>query len=222
MAFFWKRKQREMEIPPPPPKPRISIPSDLPSFPSSVEEKLPTLPPLEKKPEPPRSLEEAERLPPLPRFEPLPPLPPLEPEKEIKRAVDEIKPIVKPAPKPRFFRRPEIPESFPREMPRPIIRQEISKPVERAMPEIRQKPRTEIKKLKRGLLRGRELFVEVEDYRIIFEILTSLRENARELSESIERIEGFYEEEEQVFERWQNCLGVAQKKLMSVDKNLFR
>ncbi len=239
---FWKRKRKEMDIPPPPSKPRISIPSDLPSFPSSREERLPPLPPLKKKPEPPIFHEEAERLPPLPKmeslkFEPLPPLPPLEPEKEIKKAVEEnlriTEPIAKPgpglfrpeqrtakpAPGPYLFRplQPAARPHFfqPQEMPKPVIRQAV----EETLP---KRERPEVRKIKRGLLRGRELFIEVDDFRIMFEILDGLKKNISEISGSIGKIEEAYGNESELFEKWQKSQDMAQKKIMSIDKSLFK
>lgn len=229
MAFFWKRKQKEMEILPPPQKPRISIPSDLPSFPSSREDKLPLLPPLEKKPEPPLFREEAEGLPPLPKFEPLPPLPPLpslEPETEIKTAVRGVRDINEQAPIPRPVQKPipnfSQPAFSPWDLPKPVIRQMPERifPKKEALKLKEEKEK--IKTLKRGLLRGKELFIEVEDYRIISGMLANSKTRVSNLLSSIERAEGFYEGEEEALEKWQSGLEFVQKRLIAIDKGLFR
>jgi len=66
------------------------------------------------------------------------------------------------------------------------------------------------------------LFVDIGSFKIIIDELGHVKNIAKESEEAISRVDDFAGDQETEFDRWQNQLSDMQKKLIFVDKTIFK
>ena len=217
----------DLDIPPPPPdfgeKGLDELP-ELPELPDIKGEKL--ISKIEEKP-----------LPKLPEEKPvseleLPPLPDLKPEDDIEL---ELEGDIDIPTAPGF---PELPELEPSmQKPRPIFpaqKPEEQKPkiglpeFPKLKPEIRPYERLEKAAVReeRDILRHKEaegpIYIRVDRFRNILSGTSDIKNNLKTANESIIKMDEIDENRDKVFDKWHNVMMDLQKKLIFVDKTLFK
>jgi hypothetical protein len=131
-------------------------------------------------------------------------------------------------PKQQVAPRPEIPMPIVHE---PLIQQEqqitqkIEVPIEQLLAPKIQIPRPQELSRERILnaigIEKEPIFVRVDDYREILEGMTRIRNNLKEATDLVLRLNELKNEEDKEFDKWRLELEDVQRKLMYVDKIIF-
>ncbi len=214
----------DLDVPPPPPDLAGSIPGDNNEFPELPE--LPEMPGNGKDefPELEESLPELEPIKqkPVSEFPKMEEFPELGPDAGIPKVEEYRKPMLSTQPKPLFAQRP--------------VEQKPRSDFPNAPGMISQKPEPEITPYQkfektamsqqRDVLRHKEtkgpVYIRVEKFREILGGMSTIRNNVKIAEQSITRLNEIDENRDKVFERWHDTMMDMQKKLIFVDKELFK
>jgi len=69
--------------------------------------------------------------------------------------------------------------------------------------------------------RGSQIFVKIEEYRDVLDILNLTKEKINEAKETLNTILRLKEQEDTEIENWQNEIEEVEKKISHIDKTLF-
>jgi len=65
-------------------------------------------------------------------------------------------------------------------------------------------------------------FISMDQYQLIVNALGSIKANSVQCTSSMARIDDLYKNEDEKHNQWQNTLEIIQKKIISIDKKLFK
>jgi hypothetical protein len=68
---------------------------------------------------------------------------------------------------------------------------------------------------------GRAIFVKLNEYKDILELMNALKDKLEQAKGTLEKIKGLKTEEETELELWQNSIGEIARKVDYIDKTLF-
>ena len=245
LKFLKRNKAEEMnfgleddlDIPPPPPdlskEDLGKAGKEFPEFPE-----LPEIPEAEESMSPSDEFPIREPSKYMPKEKTLPPLdfpeeeftgkdfPEEKPFPNLKIPREEEFPKSRPMPKPSFHApRPLFPireRLFPRQMEKP----ESAVPKPQITPSPYQSLEKEASKEEMGLLRNKKskgpIYVRIEKFRDILANASTIKNNLRIASQSIERLNEIDENRERVFGKWHDTMMDMQKKFIFMDKSVFK
>jgi len=210
LKFLKKEKKgkipldESLDVPPPPPSIIESVPK--PGFEEKLPKELPSFKFKEEKPMPPIE----EKLPELPKEEKPLDIPAFHPLEEA----------------PKFVPKPPIGES-PRKAPLPRRELPKIKPSEheRLFYEKMEKSavREERKLLREGIISGEgPLYIRLDKFKGTLKSISVIRGDLKKSDEMLLNLVKSKEEKDKEFEKWRNLVVDIQKKLIFIDKTLFK
>jgi len=66
-----------------------------------------------------------------------------------------------------------------------------------------------------------QIFVKIDDYKGVLNMLDDIKSKLTEAKENIERIKSIRQEEDKEFEEWNNSLSEIEKRMENIDRELL-